>query len=308
MSRIMNTTLRRLTPLLVCLFSLTLSAQTVRTWVSTSGMDINACTRFSPCRNFAAAIEEVDAGGEVAVLDSGGYGAVTITKSVSVIAPPGLHAAIAPTAGDAVTIIGAFVTLRNLFLNSQGAVNGIYSPGVTRLHVENCTIQGFNGRGIRFEAPANAQLSLKSSTVRFNSMEGVLIKPQSGTVRASVDRSFFEGNGMATQNNGAVSAQGNARVTVNDSEAVRNFRGFEAFGTDVQLNLENCLAAQNVVGVFSSGQFLTLVLVRVSNSTITQNTLFGLEIQGFSSIATRNNNSVEFNAAAETFSYSFPSK
>src|SRR6266571_7551654 len=66
-----------------------------RTFVSAaSGNDANPCTRTAPCRNFQAAIAQTASGGEVIVLDSGGYGTVTINQSVSLIAPPGIYAGI----------------------------------------------------------------------------------------------------------------------------------------------------------------------------------------------------------------------
>src|SRR5687768_17469756 len=75
-----------------------------QTFVSTSGKDFNACTRSQPCRTFATALSAVDAEGEVIVLDSGSYGAVTITKAVSLIAPAGVNAAINSAFGDAVIV------------------------------------------------------------------------------------------------------------------------------------------------------------------------------------------------------------
>src|SRR5688572_24429167 len=76
----------------------------VRTWVSGSGIDNATCGRTNPCRTFGAAITAVNPGGEVVVLDSAGYGPVAITKPVSIIAPPGVHAAVAPTAGAAIEV------------------------------------------------------------------------------------------------------------------------------------------------------------------------------------------------------------
>jgi hypothetical protein len=66
-----------------------------RTFVSAgSGSDANPCSRALPCRSFGTAIGQTDSGGEVVVLDSGGYGPVTVTQSVAIIAPPGVHAAV----------------------------------------------------------------------------------------------------------------------------------------------------------------------------------------------------------------------
>src|SRR5215468_7208489 len=60
------------------------SAQATRTWVSGVGDDVNPCSRTAPCKTFAGAISKTAAGGEISVLDPGGYGAVTITKSITI--------------------------------------------------------------------------------------------------------------------------------------------------------------------------------------------------------------------------------
>src|SRR5512143_3979157 len=65
-----------------------------RTFVASYGSDANPCSVTQPCRGFAAAILQADAGGEVVVLDSGGYGPVTIGKSIALIAPEGVYAGI----------------------------------------------------------------------------------------------------------------------------------------------------------------------------------------------------------------------
>src|ERR1035441_6667701 len=60
-------------------------AQATRTWISGVGDDANPCSRTAPCKTFAGAISKTIAGGEISVLDPGGFGAVTITKSISLI-------------------------------------------------------------------------------------------------------------------------------------------------------------------------------------------------------------------------------
>lgn len=64
----------------------TASAQATRTWVSGVGDDANPCSRTAPCKTFAGAISKTAAGGEISVLDPGGFGGVTITKSISIVA------------------------------------------------------------------------------------------------------------------------------------------------------------------------------------------------------------------------------
>src|ERR1700712_226303 len=67
------------------LYSAPAAAQATRTWVSGVGDDANPCSRTAPCKTFAGAISKTAATGEINVLDPGGYGAVTITKSISII-------------------------------------------------------------------------------------------------------------------------------------------------------------------------------------------------------------------------------
>src|SRR5512134_3921533 len=64
----------------------TVEGQATRTWVSGVGDDVNPCSRTAPCKTFAGAISKTAAGGEISVLDPGGFGAVTITKSISIVA------------------------------------------------------------------------------------------------------------------------------------------------------------------------------------------------------------------------------
>src|SRR5262245_48964588 len=59
-------------------------AQATRTWVSGVGDDVNPCSRTAPCKTFAGAISKTAAGGEISVLDPGGFGGVTITKSITI--------------------------------------------------------------------------------------------------------------------------------------------------------------------------------------------------------------------------------
>lgn len=75
-----------------------------RTFVSGQGNDANPCSISAPCRLFTVAIAQTVSGGEVVVVNPGGYGPVTITKAVSIIAPPGIYAGVSVSAGDGVTV------------------------------------------------------------------------------------------------------------------------------------------------------------------------------------------------------------
>src|SRR6201992_1224753 len=72
------------TTLVSTLWTAPAQAQASRTWVCGVGDDANPCSRTAPCKTFAGAISKTAAGGEISVLDPGGYGALTITKSISI--------------------------------------------------------------------------------------------------------------------------------------------------------------------------------------------------------------------------------
>src|SRR5919106_5414577 len=101
-------------------------AQATRTWVSGVGDDANPCSRTAPCKTFAGAISKTAAGGFINVLDAGGFGAVTITKSIT-IDGDGAHAGMLVSGTNAININGdgIVVTLRNLSLESPYGSSGI---------------------------------------------------------------------------------------------------------------------------------------------------------------------------------------
>src|ERR1700736_589784 len=69
----------------VCLHVASAQAQYVRTCVSAAGNDANTCHCSQPCRTFQRAHDQTLDQGEMTVLDPGGYGPVTITKSISIV-------------------------------------------------------------------------------------------------------------------------------------------------------------------------------------------------------------------------------
>src|SRR3982750_2693697 len=106
--------------LIMLTFSVAAQAQASRTWVSGVGDDANPCSRTAPCKTFAGAISKTATGGEISVLDPGGYGAVTITKSMTIDGSQGAgFGSILNSGGNGIAINGAgiVVTLRNLSIN-----------------------------------------------------------------------------------------------------------------------------------------------------------------------------------------------
>lgn len=124
-------------------------AQATRTWVSGVGDDVNPCSRTAPCKTFAGAISKTAAGGEIDVLDPGGYGAVTITKSIT-IDGGGTMASVLASATNGINVnAGAndVIILRNLSINGAGTtlgLNGVNFLAGRKLVVENCTFENFS--------------------------------------------------------------------------------------------------------------------------------------------------------------------
>src|SRR6266478_7063234 len=118
-----------LTLLMICLWSSAAQAQATRTWVSGVGDDANPCSRTAPCKTFAGAISKTAAGGEIDALDPGGYGAVTITKGITIDGGGGQVASVLVSGTNGIVIQANastdVVTLRNLRINGIGSgLNG----------------------------------------------------------------------------------------------------------------------------------------------------------------------------------------
>src|SRR5580704_19363316 len=154
----MLTTRRRLA-FVISIASLAASTafgQATRTWVSGVGDDANPCSRTAPCKTFAGAISKTAPGGEIDVLDPGGFGALTITKSISIEAD-GLIAGVlvSGTNGFVVNAPGANVVIRGITFEGLGTgLAGINILSANSVTVENCFINNFTAQGINF-APAS---------------------------------------------------------------------------------------------------------------------------------------------------------
>src|SRR5829696_4871300 len=104
-------------------------SQATRTWVSGVGDDVNPCSRTAPCKTFAGAISKTAAGGEIDCLDPGGFGAVTLTKSITIDGTHGSgFGSILASSVNGVNVNDSataspntiVVTLRNLSINGAG--------------------------------------------------------------------------------------------------------------------------------------------------------------------------------------------
>jgi hypothetical protein len=261
-------------------------AQAPRTWVSsTSGLgdDANPCSRTAPCKTFAGAISKTAPGGEIDVLDPGGYGAVTITKSISIEADGLIAGVSAPGVNGIVINTGPSdsVTLRGLTIDGAGTgLNAVRFVGSGNLHIEKCYINAFAQLGVDFEPNGASTLFVRDSMISNVAGGAILVKPLSGSAQGSIENTLLDRNqygvraeGNAKMNVKNVTASNNvtngfiavttsapAVLTVDTATAINNStNGVKADGAQAVVRLTNCTIIGNVTGmsVASGGQIIS---------------------------------------------------
>jgi hypothetical protein len=261
-----------------------------RTWVSGVGDDANPCSRTAPCKTFAGAISKTSAGGEINVLDSAGYGAVTITKPITINGDGAMASVLVSGTNGIVVQVGVSdaVFLRNIHIVGLGTgLNGIRFLAGGELHIEHCEIRGFAQQGIDIATTTNANVYVSNTELRDDAGGAIYIHPTAG-VDAIIDRVLMLGNGRG------VRAEDGSRVVVRNSTASGNTNnGFVALATSrpVDLTLSDSLSSLNgAVGVYSGA----LATVKISDVTISGNNV-GLQSAG-GAIVSFGTNSVRGNA------------
>jgi hypothetical protein len=156
----------------ICLKADPAHAQATRTWVSGVGDDANPCSRTAPCKTFAGAMPKTATGGEINVLDSGGFGAVTITKSISIIAT-GVEAGVlvSGTNGIVVSLTNSTdkVLLEGLDIEGLGTgLDGVKVIGAGKTTIRKCSIRNFTGNGVNVQGTANARVVVEDSVILGN--------------------------------------------------------------------------------------------------------------------------------------------
>src|ERR1051325_7192115 len=171
-------------------------AQATRTWVSGVGDDANPCSRTAPCKTFAGAISKTAVDGEIDALDPGGFGAVTVTKAITIDGNGWGSILAAGTTGVIVNLTASsgsnVVELRNISINGANTgTNGIRilsSQANTAVFIENCVVFGFRagaGRGITDERNVGGTLVIENTLVKNNLTQGVFAQSNSGTIKVS---------------------------------------------------------------------------------------------------------------------------
>src|SRR6476659_10408522 len=249
--------------------------QASRTWVSGVGDDANPCSRTAPCKTFAGAISKTAAGGEINALDPGGFGAVTITKAITIDGGGGQVASVLVSGTNGIVVSANastdVVILRNLRINGIGTgLNGVQFLSGKALGIENCAIFGFTQNGINI-ASSGGRVWVTNSDVTNNTGHGVSVVSTAAT-SVSIDHSRLE------LNNFGVLAGSNSKVTVTNSSSSLNAFGFvaqPAAGTG-ELDIQNSTASLNTnTGVFSGGG-AGIATTRIANVSMFGNTVAGI--------------------------------
>lgn len=265
------------------MFAAPAQAQATRTWVSGVGDDVNPCSRTAPCKTFAGAISKTAAGGEINCLDPGGFGAVTIVKSITIDCYYTEGGALAggngivvnlPTANDVVVLRGLDI------FGVNPPSNGIRFIASGTLHVQSSRIKRFNAansNGISFAPSGVAELYVSDTVISENGNgttgAGIQIAP-TGTGRAKVALNRVQvNNNIVGIRADALATNGPINVSIEGSETSGNtFHGIVALsaGPSVQFLVNNTTSSHNAdQGVRASGN--ASVIVRIGNSTITGN-------------------------------------
>ena len=309
-------------------------AQATRTWVSGVGDDVNPCSRTAPCKTFAGAMSKTSAGGEINCLDPGGYGAVTITKSITLDCGE-THGSILASGTNGININDSAsgfpntirVVLRGLSINgaATAAQNASGNPGTglvgvsftsgASLYMEDVYIQNFNGGtavGVRFAPGGAARLVMNNVTVANSGTGatggGIRVQPTgaAGNARVTLTNVRLVGNaGDAVR----IDSTGNTLASRNELDIQDSVIAGGSGGVNVVTaagtaqafaNVNNTLIFNNT-GVALSVSGTANSLIRAGGNTITSNG-FGTSISGGGLIQSYGDNKTDGNSNPATFS------
>jgi hypothetical protein len=292
---------------LVCAFlvvgAATLNAQATRTWVSGVGDDVNPCSRTAPCKTFAGAISKTAEGGEISVLDPGGFGTLTITKAITIDGGTGSGWASVLNSGvngftvnvvSGTHVSDAVVILRNITVNGASqavtaGVNGINYIKAAQLIVENCIFENQSTTGINESSMTTTSVLRVDDCYFDNTNIGITVTTTAGTSAAHIDNCRF--NALA----GGVKTTSNAFVNIRNCNFAQttSSNGGVLASTGCQVNVTNSMFARNNIGANIGGG-----IMRLSNNDFYDN---ASAVSG-GSAESANNNRFRNNAADGTTS------
>jgi hypothetical protein len=195
----------------VLLFAAPASAQATRTWVSGVGDDANPCSRTAPCKTFAGAISKTATAGEIECLDPGGFGALTITKSITLNCAYNVGRGGVLVSGTNGIVVAGGTQVQLIGLDIDGITTGlsgvlVNATGVNVM-IQDCVIYEFQpapnaspgppgqGNGI-YVTGQNSRVYVQNSIIRNNSI-GVAVYPSAGSTTVVLDHVYLDNNTTA---------------------------------------------------------------------------------------------------------------
>jgi hypothetical protein len=251
-------------------------AQATRTFVSGVGNDANPCSRTAPCKTFAGAISKTFINGEIDCLDPGGYGTLTITKSITIDCSGTLGSVLASGTNGfniniAVNANDPFrtVRLRGLTVNGTGpsgtigtrtGLKGISITQAATVIIEDSVISDFSQQGINDARTTGGKLLIRNTVIRDNTLSGIVAAGTGGTNTVSIENVHSINNGF-----GVATATGNKVSIVRSVFAGNTTAGIEA-DLGGQVGADSTVVTGNNIGLQNSGT------MSVSNSEVSFNT------------------------------------
>ena len=260
------------------------AAQATRTWVSGVGDDVNPCSRTAPCKTFAGAISKTANGGEINCLDPGGFGAVSIIKSMTISCPYTEGGLLAGGNGIVVNAQPADVIyLRGLdIFGVAPPTHGVRIIAAGAVHIEDSTIRRFNAAnsfGVSYQPGGITHLYMNNVTVADNgaagSGGGILIQPTGagGNARVVLENVRVQNNnnfGLRIDSTGNTGASGNA-ILISNSRFAGNVNGGVSANHGAGTNVIGVMLTDSTIvnnGGFGIGGNGTGLTMRVGNTTV----------------------------------------
>ncbi|MEK6282000.1 MAG: hypothetical protein AABN95_16720 [Acidobacteriota bacterium] len=257
----------------VLAFAAVANAQATRTWVSGVGDDVNPCSRTAPCKTFAGAISKTATGGEISVLDPGGYGTLTVTKAITVDGGTGagwgsvLSSGLSGfTINITTNLTSDKVILRNLSINGNNSVGGFHGIRFldgAELVVENVDIFNFTGSGIFISQAQTSKTAIDNVRID-NTANGV-------TATTTIGDCVVMANNLKVHKftTNGVTATANVRMSLRDSVIAHGTTGLSTTGANSVINADSIYVTGCGTGVSGAGAGSS---INVSDSVIAQNT------------------------------------
>ncbi len=255
-------------------------AQATRTWVSGVGDDVNPCSRTAPCKTFAGAISKTATNGEISCLDPGGFGAVTITKSITIDCEDTQGSILAAGTNGVIVNITSGTDVRKAVklrgLSIQGAstgTNGVRILAANSVNIDEIVIEGFTQHGISVETTSGTpRIYVQDTHIRSVTGNGINTFITGGAVKLTVGGSQLQGAGTG------FNLSNNTAATISDSIISGNTTGLGV--SNASLAVFHCTISNNSTGVSA----LSGGTIRLMSSLVTSNTT-GLSLSGGSIVS-----------------------